>query len=86
MAEWQPIETCPENTKVLVWSEWDEDERVLVDKFRWVEISKWEIVSETSGRSGARRQTRQETITREREWNRGGSYRYWMPLPDAPPE
>lgn len=84
MSDWRPIETCPENTSVLVWCEWDEDERVHVDKFRWIERSEWETVSETAGKSGSRRQIRQEIITREREWSRGGSYRHWMPIPEAP--
>lgn len=84
MGDWQPIETCPENTLVLVWCEWDESEPVHVDKFHWTERSEWETVSESSGKSGARRQVRQETVTREREWDHGGSYQHWMPLPEPP--
>jgi hypothetical protein len=83
MSNWQPIETCPENTLVLLWRGWDECP-VAVDKFEWVEYSEWETVSETSGKSEARRQIRQETIIRKREWYQGGTPEYWMPLPDAP--
>ena len=80
---WQPIETCPENVLVLLWRGWDEC-LVAVDRFRWVEYSEWETVSESSGKSGARRQIRQETIKREREWDQGGMPEYWMPLPEPP--
>lgn len=81
---WQPIETCPENTFVLVWRGWD-DQPASVSKFKWVEYSEWETVSESSGKSGTRRQTRQEKLIREREWEDGGSPEYWTPLPDPPP-
>lgn len=84
MTEWQPIETCPENTWVLVWAPWREEySGIGIGKFQWLERSEWETVSESSGKSGARRQVRQEHITKEREWD-GDSGDYWMPLP-APP-
>jgi hypothetical protein len=85
MGEWQPIETCPENTWVLTYAEWRDAPQIEIGKFRWIENSEWETVSESSGASGARRQIRQEKITREREGECGGyGGDYWMPLP-APP-
>lgn len=83
MSEWQPIETCPENTWVLVHARWMDAPNIKISKFRWVRYSQWETVSESSGASGARRQTRQERITKEREWE-AGSGDYWMPLPGLP--
>lgn len=89
MSEWQPIETCPENTWVLLAEPWS-DPRVAISKFAWKTFSEWETVSESSGASGARRQTRQEKITRGRVWENGvgelgsGDYEFWMPLPEEP--
>ena len=85
MAEWQPIETCPENTWVLCWASWETEPPIAACRFRWRQCSEWETVKESSEASGARRQIRQEKITREREWEGafwGGDF--WMPMPDAP--
>lgn len=88
MSEWQPIETCPENTWVLLPAEWDSPP-INISKFRWVEFSEWETIHESAGASGARRQTRQETKTKRRVWdngigehNMGSDYSRWMPLPE----
>lgn len=89
MSTWQPIETCPENTWVLVHEEWNNPD-VAVSKFAWKSFSEWETVSESSGASGARRQIRQEKVFKNRVWDNGigemgdGGYHYWMPLPEPP--
>ena len=83
---WQPIETCPENTWVLVFAPWGDPPQIEASKFNWVTEREWETVSESSGTSGARREVREEKITRAREWESGTNlYDWWMPLP-APPD
>jgi hypothetical protein len=87
---WQTIDTCPENTWVLLAEPWAEAPSMAISKFRWEKRSAWEIVNESSGASGARRQTRQEKIATHRVWDNGlgqlgdGDYKHWMPLPEMP--
>lgn len=84
MTDWQPIETCPENTWVLVGRSWAEPpEHVCVDKFRWVVEIERTVESETRNAKGARKVI-QEHERQVREWDSGGQPDYWMPLP-APP-
>lgn len=86
MSKWQPIETCPENTWVLIWRSWEDFPGMKVERFQWRTYSDWETVSESSGESGVRRQIREEKILREMEWEDGatGTDGFWMPLPEPP--
>jgi hypothetical protein len=81
LSGWQPIETCPENTWVLLYAPW-EDQPYKVGKFMWSTSHGWEVESETQHASG-KRQVRRERIERFREWDYD-SGDFWMPLPAAP--
>ena len=76
--EWQPIETAPENTYILVWKPYLEPNVVEVDRFRWVELSEDEFVRQRGNEKTYRTVTR-----RDREWEKSGGD-WWMPIP-APP-
>jgi hypothetical protein len=82
MSEWQPIETCPENTWVLTYASWGDPPYVFISKFRWVELQEWVTESETVN-AGGRRKIVQEKILKERQWEGWGGD-FWMPIP-APP-
>lgn len=84
MTEWKPIETCPENTWVLVAYPWmDSSEDIAVDRFRWITVIEEEIESEQRNAKGRRRviQEREEKV---REWTHGASPDWWMPKPEVP--
>ena len=81
MSEWQPIETCPENTWVMVYAPW-EDQSYRISKFRWGTVHKWEVVSETTHASGKRRIS-EERHEKFRDWD-GSAGDWWVPLPEAP--
>lgn len=84
MTEWQPIETAPENTDILVYSDWRDECRYSVDHFRWRTTVHEDVESETRNAKG-RRKIIQEREERDREWNRDGwGATHWMALPAAP--
>lgn len=83
MSGWEPIETAPENTDILVWSSHNETDPYFVDRFVWVVDIHEEVQSETRNAKG-RRRVIQEREERRREWERSWGAEYWMPLP-APP-
>jgi len=73
---WQPIETCPENTWVLVYAPASNKPYIHSCCFKWVENEQWDNVD---------KETKKKRIYRERQWM-GGSWGgdYWMPLPSPP--
>jgi hypothetical protein len=84
MFEWQQIETCPENTWVLVGRTWAEPpEDVCVDRFHWVVEIEEEIESESRNAKGKRRIV-QQYEKRIRKWESGGAPDLWMPKPEVP--
>ena len=84
MSEWRPIETCPENTWVLVGRTWAEPpEDVSVDRFQWATEIEEEVESESSNAKG-RRKIIQEHHRRVRRWESGGAPDLWMPKPELP--
>jgi hypothetical protein len=79
--EWQPIETAPENTYILVWKPYlSEDERICLDRFKWVTHREDELVRERGNE-----RTYRTVEKREREWESSGA-EWWMPQPAPPPE
>jgi hypothetical protein len=84
MPDWQPIETMPENTLALVFCPTNEQFPYCVDQFQWVDERYWEVVSESAGESGARRQIQEERTSKERAWDNSWGAEYWMPLPEPP--
>jgi hypothetical protein len=86
MTDWMPIETCPEDTWVLVGRSWaDPPDHVAVDKFRWVTEIEEEVESESTNAKGRRRIV-QEHHKRVRQWDSGGAPDYWMALPPPIPQ
>jgi hypothetical protein len=83
MAEWQQIETAPENTDILTWSSYNTDEPFSVDRFRWLEEIVEEVQSEKCNSEGRRRIIQERTV-RSREWSRAWGATHWMPLPKPP--
>lgn len=78
--EWQPIETAPENTYILVWKPYlGVGELVALDRFKWVEVSEDQLVRQRGDETTYRTVKR-----REREWEVSGGD-WWMPCPAPPP-
>jgi hypothetical protein len=79
--EWQPIETAPEDTYILVWKDYlDENERIAIDRFKWVTREEEVFVRETGNGERVYRTDKR----REREWEVSGA-EWWMPVPAPPP-
>jgi hypothetical protein len=79
-AAWSDPKDAPENTPVLCWASWlDESQQFYVDQFKWVNMSEWETVSQTS-----KKQTRELKEWREQEWLQGCRPEKWQPLPHPP--
>lgn len=74
----QPIETAPENTEILCYSEYEP--HYFVARFKWESEYEDILVSE----SGNRR-TYETRETKVRNWGDSESYgaHYWMPIPKA---
>lgn len=79
MSEWNPIETAPENTDVLV-VRGDKNHDYGVDRFEWKTRSEERLVREQGNR-----RTYETEEWKEQEWSNGWGWTHWMPLP-APPD
>jgi hypothetical protein len=82
---WQRIETAPENTEILTWSSYNDEQPYCVDRFQWVVEIETEVESDTRNATG-RRRIIQEREKRIREWLRGWGAEWWQPLPGPPSE
>ena len=84
--KWQPIETCPEGTRVWVsaWWEDDGDAKVRVQSYRWTDQNESELMSETT-HENYKRLIYHNRVKRKRQWNDGCDYQWWMPLEVFPP-
>lgn len=80
--DWQPIETCPENTRVLLYSPYYAPHH-CVGAFVWRERADDVLVSEKGNR-----RTYETIVTRERDWldTLNYSVTHWQPLPAPPKE
>lgn len=79
---WQPIDTAPEKTRLLLYN--DVDNEIWVGSFHWIEMVRDEVVSEKRTAHG-KRMVVDQRVEREREWEGDGwGASHWMPLPPPP--
>lgn len=80
MSEWQPIETVPEATWVLVYAPWHGDCPVYVGYVTYSTEKEDVLVAEKGNR-----RTYETRDKRVEEWLGGGwGGTHWMPLPSPP--